>query len=259
MARKSAKSKGYRKAAGKKPYLTKRDIIMLCVLIVVVAIGAALLFSYDDGALKVKDGKLVDAGENWLVVNGSASGGKRYYKLGEAGELDGYARTTEPMAADENLTVIRYTPEDEASPVTGISLSASPSDAARVAEYYRSVTATATEPSAVQTGDADGVPFSYFTYQMAYHVAEEAADAEAADAEAPAEEAPAEAEEAAEEAEAEPNKFEQAIHAYIDAPHSSAIGLSVTYEVPSEADFLTDEQLVDMARQVISTIAVEEK
>ena len=59
MAKKSAKSKGFRKSVEKKPYLSKKDIIILCVVLVAVAIGAILLFTYDDGALKVKDGKIV--------------------------------------------------------------------------------------------------------------------------------------------------------------------------------------------------------
>ena len=58
MAKKSAKSKGYRKTVSKKPYLSKRDIGILCVLFVIIAVAAILLFSYDDGALKLADGKL---------------------------------------------------------------------------------------------------------------------------------------------------------------------------------------------------------
>ena len=105
MARKSAKSKGYRKQAAKKPYLSKRDIAILCVLIVAVAIGAILLFRYDDGALKVKDGAVVTEGDNWLIVNGSNTrGGQRYYKLGEVGELEGYERKAEPTLANANVT-----------------------------------------------------------------------------------------------------------------------------------------------------------
>ena len=112
MAKKSAKSKGYRKTIEKKPYLTKRDIIILCVILAIVTVGAILLFTYDDGALKVKDGKIVDAGENWLIVNGNARG-RRYFKLGEIGEIEGYAMEAQPFVTDENLTQFVFTPEAE--------------------------------------------------------------------------------------------------------------------------------------------------
>ena len=93
MAKKSAVSKGYRKQAAKKPYLSKRDIAIVCVIVALVAVGAFFLFRYDDGALKVKDGAVVTEGDNWLIANGSnARGGARYYRLGEIGEIDGCSR-----------------------------------------------------------------------------------------------------------------------------------------------------------------------
>ena len=131
MAKKTAKSKGYRKVAQKKPYLSKKDIVILCVLLVVLAVGAVLLFTYDDGALKVKDGKIVDPGENWLIVNGNLKGGRRYFKLGEVGEIDGYTMEPEPFANDDNLHQFNYKPEAEDSAITKITLSSSAYDAAR--------------------------------------------------------------------------------------------------------------------------------
>ena len=58
MAKKtSAKSQGYRKTVQKKPYLTKKEII-ITVSIIAALILAFVLFNifYDDGSLKVKDG-----------------------------------------------------------------------------------------------------------------------------------------------------------------------------------------------------------
>ena len=93
MAKKSAKSKGYRKTITKKPYLGKKDIIWLCVIVALLAVGAFFLFRYDDGALKVQDGAVLADGDNWLIADGSnVRGRSRYYKLGEIGELEGYAR-----------------------------------------------------------------------------------------------------------------------------------------------------------------------
>ena len=110
--KKSAKSKGYRRQNAKKPYLSKRDIAVLCILLVAIAIGAFFLFRYDDGALKVKNGEVVTDGDNWLIVNGSnARGRARYFKLGEVGEIDGYTREKSALATDVNVPQYVYTPE----------------------------------------------------------------------------------------------------------------------------------------------------
>lgn len=240
MAKKSAKSKGYRKTTGKKPYLTKRDVIMLCALVAVIVVGAILLFSYDDGALKMKDGVLTETSENWLIVNGSAKG-RRYYKLGEAGEIEGYARETTPGMADANINAIKYVAEDESAAVKSIALSTVPAKVERAAEYYRSLLKAA-EPTEIQTADASGTTCLWFSYKNAWHADEAEAADEAADAE-----------------EAAPNRFEQALHAYIAAPHDCAIGLSVAAEVASESDYLSDEQLLEAAAKAIGAISVEAK
>ena len=75
MAKKSAKSKGFRRQTARKPYLSKKEIIALCVIAAALIVGAILLFRYDDGALKVQDGAVVADGDNWLIVNGAAARG----------------------------------------------------------------------------------------------------------------------------------------------------------------------------------------
>ena len=105
MAKKSAKSKGYRRQTAKKPYLSKRDIAILCGIVAVLAVAAFFLFRYDDGALKVKDGAVVTEGDNWLIVDGSNVRGRaRYFKLGEIGEIDGKIRELS-RAERDNLLV----------------------------------------------------------------------------------------------------------------------------------------------------------
>ena len=256
MAKKSAKSKGYRKTASKKPYLSKRDIGILCVLIAIIAVAAILLFSYDDGALKMADGKLTGIEDNWVVVNGANSGGRRYYKLAEAGDLEGYERATEPTVSDANLNLIRYTPEAEDAPIKNITLSATHAKSGDAAAYFRSIVSSL-ETSEVQTAQAGDVSYSYFSYQTSYHE-DEAADGEAeipesADA-AEADAAPAEGD-----AEEAPNHFEQAMHAFVDAAHDSSVDITVVVDAQSEKDFLTEDQLKAYIEQAVGAITLEKK
>ena len=242
MSKKSAKSRGYRKVQAKKPYLSGRDIKLLCVIVAILAVCAALLINYDDGAIKMKDGKLPEAGENWLIVNGSTGGGRRYYKLGEAGEIEGFTRTAEPLVSDENLFTLRYAPEAEDSPVQSIAIGTNPAKADRTAEYYHNLIASL-DPGEIQTGKAGDTDYIFFIYQTSYH-ADEDLTAEAA-----------ENGEAAENS----DRYEQAIHAYVDAPHNASISVTVATNAESEADFLTDEQLKDYVARAIAAIQVEAK
>ena len=244
MAKKTAKSKGYRQAAVKKPYLTKKDIITLCILLAAVIVGAILLFTYDDGALKVKDGSIVDPGENWLIVNGSASGGRRYYKLGEVGDIEGYTRTTEPVTGDDNLCFFKYTPDDETDPVTSVNVNCTAAKPDRAASYYQSLF-KALEPSDVATETVGGAECSWFTYRSSYY----AKDAEGEEA--------TDETEASDEENREPNHFEQAMHAYYAAPHNSSIGITVQVTVDSEEQYLTDEALKEIVAKTYSAVSTE--
>ena len=256
MAKKSAKSKGYRKVAGKKPYLSKRDIVMLCVLLAAVAVGAFLLFSYDDGALKVQDGRIVDAGDNWLVVNG-ASNGRRYYKVAEMGDMPGYTMGRETMPSDANVTFFKYTPEDETSVVSSISVTANSANAAQQAKYYASLLSefSPTEPAKADAGD---VSYLYFTYSHDFHADDEteAAPSDGAEAAPEAESAP-EAENAGE-GEQAPNRFEQAINAYVDVAHG-AVGISIACEAASAEACPDEEALQALVAQALAAIKLELK
>ncbi len=218
MAKKSAKSKGYRKQVAKKPYLSKRDITVLCVLIVALVIGAFFLFRYDDGALKVKGGSVVTEGDNWLIVNGSVTRGRpRYFKLGEMGQIDGYTREDKSISTDANIPEYAFTPESP-NGVSGITVTTSHSDPATLAKYAVSMLSEmdGTDVADIQTVELGGREVTYFTYTTEYHAADEAdANAEAAPAEAePAEteteSAEAEAAPADSEAEADPAEAEAA-------------------------------------------------
>lgn len=268
MAKKSAKSKGYRKTAAKKPYLNKRDIIILCALLAVVAVGAILLFSYDDGGLKTRGGKIVDAGENWLIVNGAVGNGTRYYKLAEVGELADYTLESEPMPTDENLRLFRYTPEDPSGAVRSITVAGNAASAERQVQYYASLLSefSPTDPATDTAGD---LTYTYFTYSNAALLdsdesaatddegeAEPAGDA-AADGEGEGE---TEAADEAGEAEApEAERYELGFNLYVDAPEHGAVSVSIVCDADSAEALPTEEALKATAAQVLSAIQFEMK
>ena len=288
MAKKSAKSKGFRKNAVKKPYLTKKDIITLCVLLVIVAIGAILLFSYDDGALKTKDNRIVDPGENWLIVNGS-SNGRRYFKVGEVGDVEGCTRDAQSILTDPNLPQYMYTPEGDDADFDSISVFASPYDPQPLAESAsaRIRPIDGFDVSEVGTATAGDVEYTWYSYTRAYvsaeatdEVAEEAAEEAIEEAteeatetveeateeatetvEEAAEEAAEAVEEGAEEAaeeESEPNTFEQCINAYVPSSRGCVV-ISALRTVDSPDDYVTEEQLQAIAAKVIGAITIDAK
>ena len=227
MAKKSAISKGFRKQNAKKPYLSKRDIALLCLLVAAVAVAAIFLFRYDDGALKVEDGKVVVDGDNWLIVNGSNTrGGARYYKLGEIGELDGYTREAKPTQTNANVPEYVFTAED--APIDTITVSASHASAQALSAYAAQSLASVegAEVGEVQAAEMDGREVQWFIYTAGPAEGGETAQADESD------EAAVEGDESAEES-AEADEADDAAHddapyhsaicGYIDAPHGSSI------------------------------------
>ena len=262
MARKSAKSKGYRKQAAKKPYLSKRDIAILCVLIVAVAIGAILLFRYDDGALKLKDGAVVTEGDNWLIVNGSNVRGRaRYFKLGEMGEIEGYTREAHGIVTDANVPEYAFTPVDEAAGITSITATASHSGAEALAKFGTESLAAIEGTSVGDTVEADinGHAVQYYIYTSEYAVAEEAEEAteEAAEEAADASEGSDEAAEDADAA-AAPNRFTKSLSGYFDAGHDSCIAIHVESSAESADSYLADDALTEALAQAVMAVTLED-
>lgn len=266
MAKKSAKSKGYRRSSGKKPYLSRKDIVILCVLVAVVAVGAILLFTYDDGALKVRDGKIVEPGERWLIVNGNTRGGRRYFKLGEVGDIDGYTLEPQPFSTDDNLTQFNYSPEAEDSAITGITVSAGAYDPARLAESNARLFAAVqdTEVTDIATAKSGEVEYTYYIYAHSYYESEEADGAEEAAVETEeTAESPDVAEEDAESAESEadadeaPNRFDQTLNAYVAAPHNGSVIITVASSADSAEEALTEDQLKAALDQAIAAVTLE--
>ena len=265
MAKKSARSKGFRKQNAKKPYLSKRDIVLLCLLIAAVAVAAFYLFRYDDGALKVKDDAIVADGDNWLIVNGSNTrGGFRYYKLGEIGELEGFTREAKASTGDERLNEYVFTAQDEGAAVKTAVVSTSHASAEAMSRYAATTLSGVenAEVGDVQSKEIAGQTTYYFLYGErpaeasveAAETAEEAAPAEeSTEAAAPAEESGEAADEAAQSA----APYRRAVRAYIDAPHDSCIVLRMEGSGESADACPTDEQLLAGLESLIPTVTLE--
>lgn len=278
MAKKSAKSKGFRKQQAKKPYLSKREIGILCVLVAVLAVAAYLLFSYDDGALKTKDGVITDAGENWLIVNGSPTRGRyRYYKVGEIAELEGFDRENTPLT-DVNVPRYVFKPQDESSAVTSINVTTSHSGAERLASYVVSTMSglSSSTFSGISTAEANGANYTWFTSLTAPEAAEEAqaaeTEAQEEDAKAETSEAPEEetaeaseateaedaSEEIAEAEEAEAPKYTISLNAYMDCSHDSCVVVDVNASAETQEALPDEDALKALAEQAFAAVTLEE-
>ena len=268
MAKKSAVSKGFRKQTGKKPYLSKRDIILLCVLVAALAVASILLFRYDDGALKVQDGKVATDGDNWLIVNGSNTrGGTRYFKLGEVGALEGYDRATEAVLSDENLPDYVFTAQAEDAPIQKITVSTSHASAETMAQYAASMLSTVetAQVGEVQSADIGSATAHYFLYTAS---PETPAEAESSEENSAAKAFPsgegAEHSEADEVPSDEPTdpavpaqSYGKTLSGYVDAAHDSC----VTFRVESAADtpdaLPDDDALLSALESALAAVTLE--
>lgn len=228
-AKTSARSKGYRKTEQKKPFLTKKEIIALVVIVAVIAL-AILLFNllYDDGSLEMIDGVAQTENlETSLITSESIGDEVKHFKVGEVGEIAGYTRERSENTVDANRASYIYRPEDEDSPVDYLRISAggdTPEQLATTAlwNYSANPTYFGTAPNGVQETEIDGRTVYYIisTNEYVPQTTEETADtdAEATDAEDAAEATEETAAEATAQPDAEPaTEDASAVEAAMDA------------------------------------------
>lgn len=277
MAKKSAKSKGFRKYETKKPYISKQDIIKVCCLLVLLGIGAFFLFRYDDGALKVQNGTVVTGGDNWLIVDGSkAQGRARYFKLGEIGEIDGYARKKQALVTDANIPEYVFTPESDDTGVSSITVVTSHNTSEVLAKYAMTAIGEmdGTEIGELQTADMGGRKvycYTYITDREAAGASEgtsEETPAETASEEAPAEEtaeaaseeAPAEetADAAAESEAPAADRFSKFLVGYTDASNDSCIVFRVNSAGATAEACLSDEAMTAALERALAAVTLVE-
>ena len=254
MAKKSAKSKGYRSYKKEKPFLTKKEIYALIAIVAVILVGFIVFVTYDDGALKVKDGQFVDKQDNWVVINGNTVSAPRYYKVAEAGEIEGYTLQPRVSYTDINMTDVYYYPETEENPVDYISLSGSSiknntieSLGGTVVESLGNMEGYAiTSPlTEAKVGDTE---YSYYGFTYEYYTEPEVT-------EEPVEEA-APAEEAGEPA---PNTFGQALNAYVATAHDGCVMIHVVNTTDAPENYMTDEEMKAVIEQVITAAEFDKK
>ena len=194
-----------------------------------------LLVNYDDGALKVKDGKVVDRGENWLVVNGSTNG-HRYYKLAELGPMDGYTLEPTVSQTDENIVTYTYTPAEE-GPVTSITVSGVHARPERAANYYHSLL-NGFEVTEV-TNSAESSSFSVQT--------------------SPDDEAETQTEATSESADQAAGQFQKSWHTYFPAVHDCSVGIVVQASADTREALDIDDQVSELTTRTLQALTFEEK
>lgn len=271
MAKKSAANKGYRKTEKKKPFLTKKEIIELIIIVAVIAL-AIVLFNlfYDDGFIGAKD---VQSGD--IVSYGSAKIKNRYFKVGEANELDGFT-LTENRSENSGLINYTYTPDQETDHINNITLAGSHVDAETLTDsiiaYNSSIDSIETSEkiaTTIQDHDAFvfGYTYDYYDSSLAADVSDNAEAAAPVETEAPADDAAAETAEApaddaaAEdtEASADPasNVYCQNLSVYVrvdDEGHTIAMHISRTGD--NDSFYMPEDQYLDYALKYTDAFTV---
>ncbi len=293
MAKKSAASKGYRKTVKKKPFLTKKDIIELIVIIAIIAL-AIVLFNifYEDGFIsssEIKSGDIVTYGSNKIKT--------RYFKVGEANELEGFTRTDTTNESNPLITYT-YTPDEETDNISEITLNGSIVEAGQLVDNIISYEESAGVEVAdkvettIQGHDAYviGYTYDYYSESVAAENGETEATGETAEAaedtaettdetevteetaeateavgttEATTEEA-AEAteatEETAEETEEQPsNVYGQSISVYVHIDDTHTLAMHINRSGDDDSFYMPEADYLDYALKYIDAFTVTEK
>lgn len=118
MAKKSARSKGYRnykkEVKGYTEAEKKTMIIGFAVLIVIIICAIAIPNAIRaKGTLKVKNGVVQNVGDNWLITNTSSTSKAIYRKVAEVNPVEGYELSSvEPGLNDSQEKYYYYAPVD---------------------------------------------------------------------------------------------------------------------------------------------------
>lgn len=249
MAKKSAKSKGYRKTVQKKPFLTKKEIIELIAIVAAIVLVVVLFnIFYDDGYLRAEE---VQANDLVSYVSRQATG--RYVKLGVVNELDGF---TLDGSADNSVSARvshTYLPEGEnADHIDSINVAGNFNKATQLANDQTTVYALDSyEFSEVQDTEIQGHDAYVYSLCYDYYSSEsniEAEDGTTVEPEATGDEG---------ETEHESNVYAQAIHCYVDVGDYS-ICLYISRSGEDASIYIPDDQLADYAAGYASAFTIVE-
>ena len=272
MAKKtSAASKGYRKTVKKKPFLTKKEIIALIVIVAVIILAVVLFNVLYNPYISAKDVQ-----PNDIITYATATTKDKYVRLGSVTDLDGYTRES-TISAETPVGVNTYTPVDENSSMTSFSVSGAVVSPASMIDYmYAFYKPYADSVGEIIETEVDGHTAYICSFTMSEYVDEDAA----AEDEAPASEVTTESEspatedaadapaiedaadapaenEAAEEP--EPNTFYQNISLYISADDSHSIGVNAYHQGSDDSFYLSDDEIEAYMLNLAQVIAFPEK
>ncbi len=113
----SRKSSHYIRPKSNKPLFSKTDIKWMIGIAIVIAVIVAAIIVYaqlTDETLRMKNGKVVGAEENWIIANSGKSNTPSYMKYAEY-DFSGYAGevVSGGVSFDENATCVELFPEDD--------------------------------------------------------------------------------------------------------------------------------------------------
>ncbi|MBQ8087562.1 MAG: hypothetical protein IJ234_03960, partial [Clostridia bacterium] len=158
MAKKSARSKGYRKYYKKKETeLTpkqKKWLLWgsLAAIIIILLIVFVPRIVESTKLLKVKDGVVQMNGNHWLITNQGTRSKPKYHKLAEVdGAATGFEETDSSSGIDTNIVAYLYNGSDEAHADMQYSVQTASSNAQEGAENYISRIVMLGEPT--QSGE----------------------------------------------------------------------------------------------------------
>ena len=244
----SAKSKGYRTYHAKKPFLSKKEWIILIVAAVVLIAGFVVAVTVNfDGALQIKDGVVQPRTENALIVNGGTAAHPRYYQVGQLLSLpDGWSM--EP-GNDINVNTPSYTLlPPETSGVETVSVTVSGQEyqalAKAMAAYLTSASTDAAEISASELTESSihGRPACTFTYEYAYQIEQD--DDEGVDQG---------------EDNAQISRYARKLNAYVQIPKNRTLLIYVVAEADDAEALPSEEEMRACLDTVAGIVAVEEK
>jgi hypothetical protein len=193
----------------------------------------------------VQDGAVVTEGDNWLIANGSnMQGGRRYYKLGEIGEIDGYAREKGALSSDGNIPEYSFTPAGEGGDVT-VTVTCGHGSAEAMAKYSLATVQSIGISTAgeIQAGQLAGQDVRYYSYATDY-----------TQQDAPGE---GDAKSDAQTAEEDASRYSRAVAGYIDASHNCCVIVNVVSKGNTDDDCLPDDALVGILENAVRAVKVE--
>ena len=221
--KKSAMQKGYRKQVKEKPFLTKKDIKSLIIIVAVIVL-AIVLFNllYDDGFLSANQVK-----ENDLVTYASTDNRSRYKKVAEIGQKEGLVRSS-TATEDSPIGTYVFEPETEMGNLSSVSVGASFVNASSLTDsfvaYAEAAGVEVMEPAEITI---NGKTAYLFAYEAAYY--SQTNDPEYVEGE--------------DVSGKEDNTYEQHISAYIDVEGTHTISLQANLTGEDESFYMPHEEV----------------